>query len=77
MLGKLIGALAGERISQHVGGVSGTGGALLGAGTAVLLRRLGPVGLVVAAAGGYALKKYYDRQNSPVAGTARSRTRGR
>ncbi len=77
MLGKLIGALAGERIAQHVGGVNGTGGALLGAGAAVLLRRLGPVGLVVAAAGGYALKKYYDRQHSPLAGTARPRTPGR
>lgn len=62
MIGKLIGAAAGKRISQQVSGVNGTGGALLGAGAAVLLRRLGPLGLVVAAAGGYALKKHYDKK---------------
>ena len=73
MLGKLIGAIAGERIAQTVGGVSGTGGVVLGTAAAMLLRRLGPVGLVAAAAGGYALKKYYDKRNpagSPAPGYA-------
>jgi hypothetical protein len=67
MLGKLIGAIAGKRAARHVGGVSDTGGALLGVGAATLLKRLGPVGLIAAAAGGYALKKYYDRQRFPSA----------
>jgi hypothetical protein len=62
MLGKIIGAIAGERAAKHVGGINSTGGALLGAGAATFLRRFGPLGLVAAAAGGYALKKYFDRQ---------------
>lgn len=64
MLGKIIGAVAGERIAKHVSGINGTGGALLGAGAATLVRRLGPVGLIVAAAGGYALKKYLDKREA-------------
>lgn len=62
MIGKIIGAIAGQRISQDVSGVGGTGGALLGVGAATVLRRLGPVGLVTAAVGGYALKKYYAKR---------------
>ena len=65
MLGKVIGAVAGERIARHLNGVNGTGGALLGAGVATILRRLGPVGLIAAAAGGYVLKRHFDkRENS-------------
>ncbi len=66
MLGKLIGAIAGERIAQTVGGVSGTTGVVLGTAAAIVLRRMGPVGLVAAAAGGYALKRYYEKRTSPV-----------
>ena len=62
MLGKLIGAIVGKRAARGPGGVSETQGALLGLGAATLLKRLGPVGLIAAAAGGYALKKYYDKQ---------------
>lgn len=62
MIGKIVGAVAGERIAQRVSGVSGTGGALLGVGAATLLRRLGPLGLLAAAAGGYAFKKHRDRR---------------
>ena len=65
MLGKIIGAVAGQKAAQHVSGVDGTGGALLGVGAATLLRRLGPVGLVVAAVGGYAVKKYLEKQQAP------------
>lgn len=61
MIGKIIGALAGEKLAKR-SGISGTGGALLGAGAATLLRRLGPVGLIAAAVGGYALKKHRDKQ---------------
>jgi hypothetical protein len=63
MIGKIIGAIAGKRAAQHIGGVNGTGGALLGAGAAAVIRRLGPVGLAVAAAGGYALKRRHDKQH--------------
>lgn len=65
MLGKIIGAMAGERLAKHVSGINGTGGALLGLGAATLLRRLGPVGLIAATVGGYALKRYSDKHRPP------------
>lgn len=63
MIGKLIGAIAGAKAADHMRGVSGTGGALLGAAAPMVLRRLGPVGLVAAVAGGYAFKRYKDKQS--------------
>lgn len=63
MLGKIIGAVVGEHAARRVRGVNGTGDALLGAGAATLLRRLGPLGLVAAAAGGYMLKRRNDRRH--------------
>ena len=62
MLGKIIGAVVGERAARHVSGVNGTGGALLGAAVPSLLRRLGPLGLIAAAAGGYALKRHSEKR---------------
>jgi len=64
MIGKLIGAIAGEHAARHVSGINGPGGALLGVGAATLLRRLGPVGLIAAAVGGYALKRHYDKRQA-------------
>jgi hypothetical protein len=34
---------------------------LLGLGAAAVLRRLGPAGLIVAAAGGYAIKRHREK----------------
>jgi uncharacterized membrane protein YebE (DUF533 family) len=62
MFGKIIGGIAGAKAADHVRGIGGTGGALLGVGTAALVKRLGPVGLIVALAGGYAFKRYQDKQ---------------
>ena len=64
MLGKIIGAVAGKKIANQVGGISGTGGALLGAAAPVVLRRLGPLGMVAAAVGGYALKRSLDKRQA-------------
>jgi len=63
MLGKILGGIVGAKAADHVSGVNETGGALLGIGAAALARRLGPVGLIAALAGGYALKRYKDKQN--------------
>ncbi|AXB79627.1 hypothetical protein TQ38_024620 [Novosphingobium sp. P6W] len=62
MFGKVIGAIAGNKAAQHVRGVSGTGGTLLGFAAPMVLRRLGPLGLITAVAGGYAYKRYTDRR---------------
>jgi len=62
MLGKIIGGIAGAKAANHMRGVNEGGGALLGIGAAALARRLGPVGLIAALAGGYAFKRYSERR---------------
>ncbi len=62
MIGKLIGAYAGERAARHLDGVNGPAGALLGAGTATALKKIGPFGLMAALLGGYALKRRIDHR---------------
>lgn len=62
MFGKILGGIVGAKAANHVSGVGGTGSALLGVGTAALVKRLGPVGLIAALAGGYAFKRYQDKQ---------------
>jgi hypothetical protein len=62
MFGKIISGLAGAKAAEHISGVSEGGGALLGIGAAALVKRLGPLGLVAALAGGYAFKRYQDTQ---------------
>ena len=61
MLGKIVGAVIGERVSRQVSGVNGAGGAVLGAGAASVIRRLGPVGLIAAGIGAYALKLHREK----------------
>jgi len=62
MIGKIVGAMAGAKMANSVsGGIGGTGGAILGAGAASMAKRLGPIGLIAALAGGYALKRHYDK----------------
>ena len=63
MFGKILGGVVGAKAADHVSGIGGTGGALLGIGTAALVKRLGPVGLIAALAGGYAFKRYKDKQD--------------
>lgn len=61
-MGDLLGAIAGNKAAEHVRGVNGTAGTLLRFATPTVLRRMGPLGLVAAVAGGYAYKTYAKRQ---------------
>ena len=61
MIGKLIGALVGREMDRRDGD-SGVKGAVIGAAVPSLLRRLGPLGLVLG--GAYVAKKAYDRRKS-------------
>lgn len=63
MLGKIVGAIAGERLSRQIGG-NGPAGALVGVVSAAMLRRMGPLGLAAAAVGGYALKRHFERKQT-------------
>lgn len=75
MIGKIIGAVAGAKAADHVRGIGGTGGALLGVGAATLARRLSPLGLIALAVGGYAAKRYIDKREAEAKKTARPKVR--
>ena len=61
MLGRILGALAGEKLAGRNSKVSG---ALIGAAIPMIARRgLGPLGLALGA--GWAAKKLYERSRTP------------
>lgn len=63
MIGRLVTALAGRSLARNVGGpAGGLPGAALGAALPTLARRMGPMGMIAAAAGGYAVKKMLDKK---------------
>lgn len=67
MLGKIFGAVVGAKAAKHSrGGVEGPGGALLGAAAMTMARRFGPIGMIAAAVGGYALKRHNDKKNQRI-----------
>ncbi len=66
MLGKIIGAFAGSKLSQTTRGIGGPTGAMLGLGAAAVAKRLSLPALVAVTAGGYFAKKYFDGKNTDV-----------
>lgn len=71
MLGKLFAAFVGRRAARHIGGLSGTTGALLGLGLTQAprsIRRLGTVAALVGA--GYAFAR--SRKTAPGRNTERN-----
>ncbi|MES2156226.1 MAG: hypothetical protein V4512_00340 [Pseudomonadota bacterium] len=70
MIGNLIGALVGKKVASHTAGMSETGGLVAGLAATTLLKRAGPVGLIMVLAGGYAIKHHLDRKNG---GASRAR----
>jgi uncharacterized protein YqgC (DUF456 family) len=70
MFGRIMGALAGRSIARNVGTVAGgTRGALIGAALPTVMRRMGPMGMIAAAAGGYAVKRLIDKRRAQQATT--------
>ncbi|RVT92689.1 hypothetical protein [Sphingomonas crocodyli] len=67
MIGKVIGALVGREIDRR-DGEGGLKGAVIGAASVGLLRRLGPIGLL--AGGAFVAKRAYDRRKANKAGIA-------
>lgn len=61
MIGKVIGALVGRELDRRDGD-SGAKGVLVGAAVPGILRRLGPLGLVLG--GAYVAKKTLDRRKA-------------
>ena len=61
MIGRIIGALVGREMDRRDGS-SGLKGMATGAIAAGVLRRMGPLGMVLG--GGYVAKKAYDRRKA-------------
>lgn len=61
MFGKVIGALVGREIDRR-DGKGGAKGALLGAAAVSVIRRAGPLGLLLG--GAWVAKKAYDRRQA-------------
>jgi len=72
MLGKIIGAVAGAKAASRTRGVNEPGGALMGVAAVAMARRFGIPGMIAAAAGGYALKRYNERRQAREAFTRTS-----
>jgi len=64
MIGKVIGAIAGQQAAKHIGGKNEALGAIAGAAAATALSRVKPIRLLALVAGGFALKHYMDRQSN-------------
>ncbi|MGX7951544.1 hypothetical protein ACWPM1_03165 [Tsuneonella sp. HG249] len=64
MLGKIIGGVIGAKAAKHSRGVNEPGGALMGVASVALARRFGLPGILAAAVGGYALKRYNERRRA-------------
>lgn len=67
MIGKILGAMVGDKIANRMGH-DGATGALLGAAAAAFVRRSGPVGLALVggvAAANYLRKKKRERDVTP------------
>jgi hypothetical protein len=64
MIGKILGAVAGSQIAEHTSTVSGPMGAVLGAGSVALVKRLSIPALLALTVGGYAFKKWQDSRAS-------------
>ncbi|WP_294391280.1 hypothetical protein [uncultured Sphingomonas sp.] len=67
MLSNIVGALIGREVERRRR-ESGLKGAVIGAASVALLRRLGPVGMAIG--GAYTAKKMWDRSKASKAGSS-------
>ncbi|MBT0668635.1 hypothetical protein HT136_09670 [Novosphingobium profundi] len=64
MIGKIIGAVIGRHAAKNIDGITGTSGTIIGIAAPTLLKRMGPIGLITLAAGGYFYKKHSERREA-------------
>lgn len=64
MLGKIVGGIIGAKAAKRTRGVDEPGGALMGVAAVALARRFGLPGIIAAAAGSYAIKRYSERRKT-------------
>lgn len=64
MIGKIIGAYAGDKLAKQTSGIGGAGGAALGVIAAAALRRLSLPAMLALGVGGYVAKKVFDKKQA-------------
>lgn len=64
MIGKIVSSMAGRKIAARTSGLSEGQGALIGLAAASLMRRMGPMGMVVAAGGGWMVSRYMKKRQA-------------
>ena len=64
MIGKIIGAYAGEKLAKQTTALGGASGAALGVVGATILRRVSLPAMIALGAGGYVAKKLYERSQA-------------
>ena len=66
MIGKIIGAYAGDKLAKQTSGlgIGGAGGAALGVVAAGVLRRMSLPAMIALGAGGYVAKRIYERNEA-------------
>ena len=71
MIGKIIGAYAGDKLAKQTSAIGGPGGAALGVVAATVLSRLSLPAMLVLGAGGYVAKKVLEKKDNKVEPTTR------
>ena len=64
MIGKIIGAYAGDKLAKQTSGIGGAGGAALGVIAAAALRRLSLPAMLALGVGGSVAKKVFDKKQA-------------
>lgn len=72
MIGKIIGAVAGNRLANQTRSFGGSTGAALGFIAPTILRRMSIPAMLVLGAGGYAFKKLSERDETQPVGVSDS-----
>jgi len=64
MIGKIISAVVGKKIAERTPGMSEGTGAVVGLAAAALARRMGPLGMIAAAGGTWAISRAMKKKQA-------------
>ena len=64
MIGKIISAIVGKKIAERTPGMSEGTGAIVGLAAATLARRMGPLGMIAAAGGTWAISRAMKKKQA-------------
>lgn len=74
MIGKIISAVIGKKIADRTPGMSEGTGALMGVAAATVMRRMGPLGMLAAAGGTWAVSRAMKKKQARQGASGTTRT---